>query len=110
MYLHPATMVGLSDRLEAKGLVQRSRSEKDRRIVYIDLTEKGRELVKNSPEVVQSLLVKGLEIHTEQKLKKIADGLDELVKILGVQEVAPKLIMSAEFNLPKRRRKVSGQA
>jgi DNA-binding MarR family transcriptional regulator len=110
MYLHPATMVGLTDRLEAKGLVQRSRSEKDRRIVYIDLTEKGRELVKNSPEVVQSLLVKGLEIHTEQKLKKIAGGLEELVKILGVQEVAPKLIMSADFNLPKRRRKISEPA
>ncbi len=105
MYLHPATMVGLLDRLEAKGLVQRTRSDKDRRVVHIDLTDQGREMVKHSPGVVQSLLVKGLETHADQKLKKISEGLGEVVKILGAQEVAPKLIMSSEINQPKRRKK-----
>jgi len=44
MYLHPATMVGLLDRLEAKELLKRTRSDKDRRVVFIDLTDQGREL------------------------------------------------------------------
>jgi len=104
-YLHPATMVGLLDRLEAKNLVKRTRSEKDRRVVHIDLTEQGQELVKNSPEVVQNLLVKGLEPLAEQKLKKISEGLDQIVHILGAKEVPPQLIMSSETNLPKRRKK-----
>ncbi len=103
-YLHPATMVGLLDRLEAKGLVKRTRSEKDRRVVHIDLTEQGQELVKNSPEVVQNLLVKGLEPLAEQKLKKISDSLDQVVEILGAKQVPPQLIMSSETNLPKRRK------
>lgn len=100
-YLHPATMVGLLDRLEAKGLVKRTRSEEDRRVVHVDLTEQGRETVKNSPEVVQNLLVSGLEAHTDQKLKKISEGLGEIVAILGAQEVPPQLFMSSFLNLPK---------
>lgn len=106
MYLNPATMVGLLDRLEAKGLVRRARSEQDRRVVLIDLTEQGRELVGRSPEVAQSLLVKGLELTTEQKLSNISDGLEHIVKILGAQENPPQLIMSTEINFPKRSKKV----
>jgi DNA-binding MarR family transcriptional regulator len=107
MYLHPATMVGLLDRLEAKGLLKRTRSDKDRRVVHIDLTEQGNELEINSPEVVQSLLVKGLEALAGQKLKIISDGLGEVVNILGAQDVTPQLIMCSEVNAPKRRRKGS---
>ena len=71
MYLHPATMVGLLDRLEAKGLVQRTRSDKDRRVVHVMITVQGRELVQNSPEVVQELLVNGLEPLADKKVKAI---------------------------------------
>lgn len=38
------TITGLVDRLEVKGLVRRKRSRKDRRLVYVSLTDKGREL------------------------------------------------------------------
>lgn len=107
MYLHPATMVGLLDRLEAKGLLKRTRSEKDRRVVYIDLTEAGNELEINSPEVVQNLLVRGLEGFTGQKLKTISEGLEHIVHILGVQDAPPQLIMSSEINVPKRKKKAS---
>lgn len=101
-YLHPATMVGLLDRLEAKELVRRTRSEEDRRVVHVDLTAQGREAVKNSPEVVQDLLVNGLEAHTDLTLKKISEGLGEIVAILGAQDVPPQLFMSSLLNLPKR--------
>jgi len=105
MYLHPATMVGLLDRLEAKGLVQRARSEKDRRVVHVFNTDQGRELVQNSPEVAKDMLVKGLEPLSEKKIKLISDGLDQIVTLLGVREEPPKLIHSSEANLPGRRRK-----
>jgi MarR family transcriptional regulator, organic hydroperoxide resistance regulator len=42
MYLHPATVVGILDRLEARDLASRTRSLVDRRVVEIELTEKGR--------------------------------------------------------------------
>lgn len=108
MYLHPATMVGLLDRLEAKGLVKRTRSEKDRRVVHIDLTDQGRELESDSPEVVQSLLVNGLVKLTAQELHSMSGGLERLVQILGVENVPPQLILSSVINEPKRRRKSLG--
>ncbi|MDD2899218.1 MAG: MarR family transcriptional regulator [Desulfuromonadaceae bacterium] len=107
MYLHPATMVGLLDRLEAKGVLTRTRSEKDRRVVYIDLTMQGHELEINSPEVVQNLLVSGLEKLTTNELKTISGGLGQIVSILGVKGAPPQLIMSSEINAPKRRRKTN---
>ena len=103
MYLHPATMVGLLDRLELKGLVQRIRSNKDRRVVHVCITDQGRELVGNSPEVAQGLLVKGLEPLSEKKVKVIAEGLEQIVTILGIQEEPPKLIRSSDVNLPGKR-------
>lgn len=106
MYLHPATMVGLLDRLEAKGLLKRTRSEKDRRVVFIELTEQGRDLEINSPAVVQNLLIGGLENLTGQELKIISEGMEHVVALLGAKDIPPQLIMSAEINAPKRRRKI----
>jgi len=103
MYLHPATMVGLLDRLEAKGLVQRTRSDKDRRVVHIIITDQGRELVLKSPMVAKSLLVEGLEPLSEEKIKVASDGLEQIVNILGVQEDPPNLIRSPDVNVPKKR-------
>ncbi len=89
LYLHPATMVGLLDRLEAKGLVQRSRSAKDRRVVDLCLTEMGQEVVRNSSEAAQVHPLKGLESLSVQHLEKISGGLEYLVEFLGVQAVPP---------------------
>jgi DNA-binding MarR family transcriptional regulator len=102
MYLHPATVVGILDRLEKQGLVARVRSTVDRRVVRIELSERGQELVKKSPEVAQGLLVEGLEKLSESKLQKIDEGLDTLVGILGAQSIPPRLILSPEVNKPKR--------
>lgn len=103
MYLHPATVVGILDRLEARGLVSRTRSQEDRRVVEIALTDQGKDLVAQAPEVAQGLLVRGLETLPEAKLDHIADGLDQLVKILGAQEIPPKLLLSSEVNLPQEK-------
>jgi len=103
MYLHPATVVGILDRLEAKGLVERTRSKKDRRVVEVALTELGSQIVGQSPEVVQGILVKGLEALSHKKLAGISDGLGQLVNMLGAQEAPAQLILSPEVNLPRKK-------
>ncbi len=102
MYLHPATVVGILDRLEGRGLVSRTRSREDRRVVEIELTGQGKDLVAQSPEVAQGLLVKGLETLPEADLVRMANGLARLVSILGAQEIPPRLILSPEVNLPAK--------
>jgi DNA-binding MarR family transcriptional regulator len=103
MYLHPTTIVGILDRLEARGLVVKTRSTVDRRIVEVELTEQGRALVASAPEVAQGLLVKGLETLPEDNLLRISDGLEELVRILGAKELVPNLILSSEINAPDKK-------
>ena len=100
MYLHPATVVGILDRLESRGLVARTRSTEDRRVVYVDLTELGKDLVKQAPEVVQGVLVRGLEQLPKDELLTIANSLEQLVGIVGAQGVAPKLMLSPCVNAP----------
>jgi hypothetical protein len=98
-------MVGLLDRLEVKGLVLRTRSDKDRRVVHVSITGQGQELVRNSPEVAKKLLVRGLEPLSAKKVKVISEGMEQIVTILGVQEEPPQLIHSSDVNLPGKRRK-----
>ncbi len=100
MYLHPATVVGILDRLETRGLAMRTRSTQDRRVVKVALTKQGKDLVKKAPEVAQGLLVAGLEQITPRELKNIAQGLERMVEILGAQGIPPRLILSAEVNKP----------
>jgi MarR family transcriptional regulator, organic hydroperoxide resistance regulator len=101
IYLHPATTVGILDRLEKKGLVSRTRSLEDRRVVYVGLTPEGLGIVEKSPQVAQGLLVAGLEKLSAQNLKKIDDGLGQMVSLLGAQEIPPQLILSSEVNQPE---------
>lgn len=101
MHLHPTTIVGILDRLEARGLVVRNRSTTDRRVVEINLTEQGRHLVRNAPEVAQGILVQGLEQLPEERLRKISEGIDELIRILDAREIPPQLMRSREVNLPQ---------
>jgi MarR family transcriptional regulator, organic hydroperoxide resistance regulator len=107
MHLHPATVVGILDRLEKQGLVMRIRSTEDRRVVKVELTKQGRALVKKAPEVAQGLLVSGLEKLGAKKLKNISEGLDQMVDILGAQNIPPRLILSPEVNKPTKSKTVS---
>jgi len=104
MYIHPATVVGILNRLELQGLIKRVRTNDDRRIVNVELTNAGNMLVAKAPQVAQGLLVAGLEELPLAKLQEIAAGLEELVHILGAQELPPQLILLPEVNLPKRKR------
>ncbi len=49
------TLTGMLDRMEASGLIQRDRSDKDRRIILIFLTEKARALEKDYEEVTKQI-------------------------------------------------------
>jgi DNA-binding MarR family transcriptional regulator len=49
------------DKLETKGLMERSRNEEDRRIVNLTLTQQGRELAEQIPAIVTPVLNRRLK-------------------------------------------------
>ena len=52
----PGATTRLLDRLEAKGLCRRVRSEVDRRVVNVELTPEGREVASHIPEVLSEVM------------------------------------------------------
>lgn len=90
MYLRPATVVGILDRLENKGLVSRARSKEDRRAVDLHLTEMGKQLAEKAPEVAQVKLVKGLDELTDEQFFAVEEGMKLMVRMLGAEHLAPQ--------------------
>jgi Transcriptional regulators len=80
LYLHPTTVIGIIDSLEKQDLVKRCPSKDDRRVVWIELTAKGNDLVKSAPEVAQGLLVSGLEDISANSLIESDRSMKRLVK------------------------------
>ncbi len=87
MYLHPSTVSGVVDRLEKKGYVVRNRTDKDRRIVKVGLTPKGRILVRKTPNPVQGRMIYGLRELKREKLDLIRGSLQDLVRMMEAQDL-----------------------
>lgn len=82
-----STMTGIADRMERDGLVERIRSETDRRVVQIALTERGRALAAQIPVASMALFADALRSLDERDrrdltriLRKLTDEVTELLR------------------------------
>jgi DNA-binding MarR family transcriptional regulator len=82
-----STVTGIIDRLELKGLVTRSRTSPDRRVITVELTESGRTLAENAPPPIQQKVLEGLERLPQSEMEKIVLGLNMLTQMLDVQDL-----------------------
>lgn len=87
MYLHPSTITGVVNRLEKKGYVSRDRDQEDRRVVMVQLTPKGKRLVKRAPNPVQGKMIHGLRQMKKEKLDFIHESVQTLVEIMEAQNL-----------------------
>ncbi len=71
-----STVTGIIDRMEREGLVLRERSTSDRRVVYIRLTPKGRQLSKD-------VEVQPMEIFRDVLATLSRDDMKDLLRILS---------------------------
>jgi DNA-binding MarR family transcriptional regulator len=74
----PATATEMLDALAASGLVARTRSEEDRRIVLTSLTERGKAVVDERRARYEPLWQAALEGFTETELRSAAAILEAL--------------------------------
>jgi DNA-binding MarR family transcriptional regulator len=96
MYLHPSTITGVVDRLEKKGYVARDRVLKDRRIVMVKLTTKGKSTVSKAPNPIQGKMVYGLNKLKQKNLNSIYDAVEKLVEIAEAQNVKATFFFDKE--------------
>jgi DNA-binding MarR family transcriptional regulator len=87
VHLSPSTVIGILDRLDAKGLVSRERDLTDRRLVQVSLTEKGDAIVANAPSPLQDTLSEAMNELPKAELSAIAASLDRIVEMMEVRHI-----------------------
>ncbi len=89
MYLHPSTISGVIDRLEAKGYVARVRDTDrgDRRVINVELTLKGKRLVSRAPNPIQGKMLYGLRKLKKEEVDLIYQSVQKLVTIMEAQDL-----------------------
>lgn len=87
MYLHISTASGVLDRLEERRLVRRRRAAEDRRVVWIELTAKGRTLLRNAPEPAQGRLLHGLERLGRRELARLYSSMKRIAQIMEAENI-----------------------
>lgn len=76
-----STVTGILDRLERKGMIRRSRTSRDRRMVSISITTAGKALLRNAPFPIQPNTLKVLERLSAQERESIIEALTRLTKM-----------------------------
>lgn len=77
-----STVNGIIDRLEQKGLVRRKRSDIDRRRVILSITERGTDLARSAPALLQEKLVAALRRLPEAEQDAISSSLETIADLL----------------------------
>jgi DNA-binding MarR family transcriptional regulator len=87
--LSAGTVNGILDRLQAKQLITRKRTAKDRRKVMVRLTEPGRQLVDRAPSLLHAQLAGHIATLPEFKQAAIALSLEEIEKLMELEQAPP---------------------
>ncbi|MDA0180761.1 MarR family transcriptional regulator [Solirubrobacter phytolaccae] len=80
--LSPASMTALLDQLEQSGIVERRRSEKDRRQVIVSLTDAGHEVLAAKRARIEERTREVLGVHNDEELDAAARVMRSLVELL----------------------------
>ena len=78
--LKPATIAATVDSLEERGMVVREKSERDRRVVFVKITEEGRQLQNNAAGQFRSYITSLFRSMPAQERSALITGLESFVR------------------------------
>jgi len=98
--LSQPTVTTILDRLEAKGLVERYRSRKDRRVVHSKLSLEGEKTLRAAPPLLQEAFTEAFEALSERRRKQIISAISQLAELMAADELdaSPVLIVAGNAN------------
>lgn len=91
--LTQATVTSLVERLEKRDLVARRRGHKDRRIVYVDLTDGGADLLEQAPKILQDRLQDRFHNLKDWEKSFLIAALDRTSELLDAEDLDVSLIL-----------------
>jgi len=81
--LSNSTISGIVDRLEKQGMVERVRSDTDRRVVYVQISPEFKEMHQSFHNRFEKNIENVMSKGTSEDLEKIFEGLSTLKKLLS---------------------------
>lgn len=91
--LAPATMTGIVDRIIAAGWVERERNLEDRRVVWVRLTEAGRDKIREIHEQRGEGINQLTADFTDAELEQFAALLRRLLGVMATQLEGTKIVL-----------------
>jgi DNA-binding MarR family transcriptional regulator len=85
--LSQATVTGILERMEKRKLLNRQRSESDKRRTMVRITQEGEEILKNAPPIMQEAFVESFDNLQEWEQSMILSGLQRLVNIMEAKAI-----------------------
>lgn len=77
-----SAITAIITRMWEKGLIQRTRDENDRRVVYLTMTDKGRELFQETEEKIQDLVESFITRFDQSEIAQFLNTYEKLNEIL----------------------------
>lgn len=93
--LSPATVGGIVDRLEARGLVRRDRIDADRRLVRVVLTEAGQRLAESAPSPLQETFLDRMRTLDVDQREQILTSLQRIVRMMDGERIDAAPLLAA---------------
>lgn len=85
--LSQATVTSILDRLEKRELIERVRSEQDKRRINVSLTARGKELIKESPAPLQQQFSERFRKLPDWERNLILSALQRVAEMMGAQDI-----------------------
>lgn len=96
IFLSASTVVGILDRLESRGLIQRVRDTEDRRLVNVSATGKGLQVAREAPSPLQDGLAQGLQKLPAEEQSTIARSLERIVELMQATDIEASPVLTSD--------------
>lgn len=94
VHISQATLTGIVDRLEGRGLLGRRRSEADRRRVMVESTERSRAILASAPPLLHESFVAGFADLPEWEQTQVLASLQRLAALMEARELPAAPILT----------------
>lgn len=85
--LSQATVTGILERMENRGLIVRKRSDRDKRRIMVRITESGKQILADAPPLMQEEFVESFSSLKEWEQTMILSSLQRLVSIMDAKAI-----------------------
>ncbi|MCT8975023.1 MarR family transcriptional regulator [Clostridium sp. CX1] len=82
LYISKPQMTSIIDKLIKEDLVERIHDKEDRRVININITEKGKNYANDILKLLREEMRKRLSALSEENLKSVADSMENVISIL----------------------------